>query len=320
MPDDAPARRCSENSGARYATFNQIELARLELTKILHIRPASRQLRGLLRPLARQQHPQILHRRPHAAFVKSTKCGAGIGPQTSLAWQSPCSRRPRPRPRAHSSAARHPTPVAPRRVIRLEQGAGSRILPQSASGSVAKALPCSSCGATQCGAVHPVHKCGRENVRSTPARTHVPAPHPSATSFKQGKTEIAILMQVRPSKVMASTTGISPPTSSGDKRMLFKNLRIAPASGTVKFGHQRRRIFHADLVDPVFITIQRQQASTGRTPRLSTASSSVSGVKPANGGVRSLIAPIINAKTPAPVLFQETGAARIEANLSARAR
>ncbi len=43
------------------------------------------------------------------------------------------------------------------------------------------------------------------------------------------------------------------------KVVLFLDLRIAPAPGTIEFCHQKSCRFLSDLVDPVFIAVQCQE-------------------------------------------------------------
>ncbi len=56
------------------------------------------------------------------------------------------------------------------------------------------------------------------------------------------------------------------------ERMLLEDGRIAPALWAVKLRHDRRTLFHADLIDPILITVQRKQptvaAQTDRIQRI----------------------------------------------------
>ncbi len=45
------------------------------------------------------------------------------------------------------------------------------------------------------------------------------------------------------------------------ERMFFEDRGVAPATGSVKFGNDRRGILDADLVDPILVAVQRQKAS-----------------------------------------------------------
>ena len=72
--------------------FDQVQLARVEFAEILVAGQHVGQLARPSRPLAGQQHPQILHGRAHAASSKSTKWGPSSVHSTLPAWQSPCRR------------------------------------------------------------------------------------------------------------------------------------------------------------------------------------------------------------------------------------
>ena len=47
----------------------------------------------------------------------------------------------------------------------------------------------------------------------------------------------------------------------GDERVFFEDRRVAPARGPVELGDDRRPVFDADLVDAVFVAVERQQAA-----------------------------------------------------------
>ena len=47
----------------------------------------------------------------------------------------------------------------------------------------------------------------------------------------------------------------------GDELVLFENLRITPAPRAVKLGDHRWPVVEADLIDAIFVGVQRQQAT-----------------------------------------------------------
>ena len=50
------------------------------------------------------------------------------------------------------------------------------------------------------------------------------------------------------------------------KRMFFHNGRIAPSSRPIEFGDNKVVILKADLIDPIFVAVQSQEAAAGRQP------------------------------------------------------
>src|SRR5450830_53404 len=44
-----------------------------------------------------------------------------------------------------------------------------------------------------------------------------------------------------------------------DESMLFEDRGVAPALRTIELRHQRRPLFHADLIDPILVAVERQQ-------------------------------------------------------------
>ena len=53
---------------------------------------------------------------------------------------------------------------------------------------------------------------------------------------------------------------------SVDEFMLFKNRRITPTRRPIEFHHHGCSIFYADLIDPVLIAVECEQAAIAMQP------------------------------------------------------
>ncbi len=83
---------------------------------------------------------------------------------------------------------------------------------------------------------------------------------------EHGKTESGVLEQGGAVSVQGSYRRQLMLDEFCRERMLFEDLRIAPALGTVELGDHESPVLDLQLVHPVFVAVQLQQASSGGEP------------------------------------------------------
>ena len=221
------------------------------------------ELRGHLRALAGQQHPQILHRRAHARVVEVDEVRAVVGPQDVTGVHIAMQANAREAAGAGEGGLHLGQHVAGQAEVGLAQIVGDHPgLAQVVHRGVAKA------GHIQ-----------RRPVLEGPGR----AEGMDAAEEAAHPQQLVRVFQIRPAAAAARVEGeaealvpkqglalrIGQRRHGGDFRlgqgqgedMLLADRRIAPAAGAVELGDQRRAVFHPHLIDAILIAVQGQQAA-----------------------------------------------------------
>ena len=208
---------------------------------------------------AGQQHPQILHARPHAAIVEIDEVGAVVGVQhvagMAIAVQADDGDvAGAPVARAHAVERLIGNAGPHRAQFRREEGA----LQEPVARNLAEAVDIER---------RPMRECAAPTDRVNAAEK---APHPfqylgvvefgcaSAAARTQAESIAGEFVQ-----------GLAADGEWRDHRdfalrqfqgegVFLENLRIAPAPRTIELGNDGFILFNADLVDPVFVTVERQ--------------------------------------------------------------
>ena len=90
---------------------------------------------------------------------------------------------------------------------------------------------------------------------------------PSAATLEEGDAEAFMLVQRFAVDLQGRHGGDFGLGQFGQEGVLFEDRRVAPPARPVELGDQRGGVFDADLVDPVFVAVEGQQAAVATEAR-----------------------------------------------------
>src|SRR5512143_2126784 len=256
--------------------FDQMEFARVEIHEVLVAGQDLVELRLLFLALAGQQHPQILHRRSHAAVVEVDEMGPGVGPQhvagMAVAVQADG---------AHPAGALIAMHDALKCVLDHAVPRGGEIGRQPASAAqkiargIAEALEI-ECRPVRKARLH-AHGVDAADKPSHPLQGvgAVELGHAAALFGIHGEAEAGVAVERGAVQPQRRHHGNLAPGQFGGEGVFVENRRAAPGCGTVELDHHRQGILGPHLVDAVFVAVERQQAAvrleTGAVQRVERA-------------------------------------------------
>ena len=262
--------------------LDQVQFARIEFGKVFVAGEDVVQLILLLFTLARQQHPQVLYRRPAAAVVEIDEVRAVVGPQhvagVAVAVQAQ---------RAHVAGAGVAVRYLIERVIDHAVPRRRKVGRQPVAGTQEVARLRAEAVEVERG---PVREGGLP-----PDRVDAPekAPHalqragavefgrPPALFGEYGKAKTGVGVERGPVEPQGCHHRNLTPGELGGVGVFFEDGVVAPACRAVELHHHMGRakphrrsrvgrripcgyaVFHAHLIDAVFVTVEREQAAVG---------------------------------------------------------
>ena len=237
-----------------------MQLARIELAEILVARQHVRESPRAFRPLPREQHPQVLHRRPAAAVVEVHEVGAAVGPQdvagVAVAVQ--------PQGRHRTGALVRPPHAAERHVHHARVGV-LQIRGNPARGQqIVARLLAEACDVQ------------RRPVRERPHRAHdvdaadeptdplehlrvVEFRHPPPAAGIDREPEALVLVQRSPEKLLGSDHGNLAFGELPGEFVLLEDRGVRPSTRPVELRHHGRPVLEVDLIDAVLVAVQREE-------------------------------------------------------------